>query len=413
MCPEAVLRLLCIYQHAPTPGAPGIYRHRLLLGELARRGWDVDLVSTPVNYMTGVVPETYRRRLYRRERIEDVEHHWVWASSGIHASRAARALNYVSFAASAGARAATLPRPDVVLASSPPLPVATLGAALARRFRRPWVLEVRDVWPESAVSVGWLEEDSRAYRSLERVAHRHARGADAVIVPTPGLVERVRAHGATEVDVVPGSVFDTAPDPELRARIRSVLGVDDATCLFAYVGAIGAANGIDLLLDAVALLPAALPAAFVVAGDGSDRGRLEARARQEGLERVRLLGAVPKAEVGGLLAAADVGLHLLRPDPVFETALPSKVLEYLGAHRPFVTTGPGLPARIARESGGGFAPTAQELAAELERWTRLAPVERVAKGRQALRYGLERFGLAASTDILEAVLRRAIENRTA
>jgi colanic acid biosynthesis glycosyl transferase WcaI len=405
------VRLLCVYQHAPTPGAPGIYRHRLLLGELARRGWEVDLVSTPVNYMTGAVPEPYRRRLYRRERIDDVEHHWVWASGGIHASRGRRALNYLSFAGSAAARAATLPRPDVVLASSPPLPVATVGAALARRFRRPWVLEVRDVWPESAVSVGWLAEDSRAYRALERVAHRHARGADAVIVPTPGLVERVRAHGAGEVDVVPGSVFDAPADPEVRARVRGVLGAGAGTCLFAYVGAVGAANGIDLLLDAVALLPADVPAAFVVAGDGSDRARLEARVRTEELERVRLLGAVPKAEVAGLLAAADVCLHLLRRDPVFETALPSKVLEAMGARRPFVTTVPGLPERLAQESGGGFAPAARELAAELERWARMAPAEREVKGEQAFRYGLERFGLQANTDKLEAVLNRAIAGR--
>jgi colanic acid biosynthesis glycosyl transferase WcaI len=405
------VRLLCVYQHAPTPGAPGIYRHRLLLGELSRRGWDVDLVSTPVNYMTGVVPEPYRRRLYRRERIEDVEHHWVWASRGIHASRARRALNYVSFATTAALRAATLPRPDVLLASSPPLSVATLGAALARRFRRPWVLEVRDVWPESAVSVGWLDEGSRTYRALERLAHRHARGAARVIVPTPGLVERLRAHGATEVDVVPGSVFDSPPDPALRARVRSVLGVGADTCLFAYVGAVGAANGIDLLLDAVGLLPQALPAAFVVAGDGSDRERLEARAQDEGLGSVRFVGAVPKAEVAAVLAAADVCLHLLRRDPVFATALPSKVLEYFGAHRPVVTTVPGLPEQLVRESGGGYAPSAEELAEEIERWTRMSPAEREAKGDQALAYGLERFGLQASADKLEASLLRAAEAR--
>jgi glycosyltransferase involved in cell wall biosynthesis len=257
------------------------------------------------------------------------------------------------------------------------------------------------------VSVGWLAEGSRAYRALLRAARRAASGADAVIVPTPGLVERVRGHGAAEVEVVPGSVLDRPPDPEVRARVRAELGAGEGTCLFAYVGAVGAANGVDLLLDAVALLAADVPAAFVVAGDGSDRERLESRVRAEGLARVRLVGAVPKAEVAELLAAADVCLHLLRPDPVFETALPSKVLEAFGAHRPFVTTVPGLPERLANESGGGFAPTALELAAELERWARMPPAEREAKGEEALRYGLERFGLAANADRLEAVLRRA------
>jgi hypothetical protein len=107
-------RLLCVYQHAPTPGAPGIYRHRLLLAELVRRGWHVDLVSTAVNYMTGEIPPRYARRPYVRETIDGIVHHWVFASTGIHASRVRRALNYASFATSAFLRAATLRRPDVV-----------------------------------------------------------------------------------------------------------------------------------------------------------------------------------------------------------------------------------------------------------------------------------------------------------
>ena len=83
------MRLLCIYQHAPTRGAPGIYRHRRLLAALAARGWDVDLVSTPVNYMTGAVPPGYGGA-YRAETIDGIRHHWVWAPGGIHRSRGRR-----------------------------------------------------------------------------------------------------------------------------------------------------------------------------------------------------------------------------------------------------------------------------------------------------------------------------------
>jgi len=85
-------RLLCVYQHAPTPGAGGFYRHRTYFAELVRRGWHVDLVSTPVHYLTGLVPERYARRPYVRETIDGIEHHWVWASSSIHRSRVHRAL---------------------------------------------------------------------------------------------------------------------------------------------------------------------------------------------------------------------------------------------------------------------------------------------------------------------------------
>jgi len=397
-------RLLCVYQHAPTPGAPGIYRHRLYLAELVRRGWAVDLVSTPINYLTGTVPAPYDGRAYVRERLEGIDHHWVWASRGIHASRGRRAANYLSFSASALLRAATLARPTVVLASSPPLTVGALGRLLAARFRRPWVLEVRDVWPESAAAVGWLPERSLAYRGLLRLSRSLATSAAKVVVPTPGLVGAVREHGAPVVDVVPGAVLDARPSNDRREEARASLGIGPDTRLFVYVGAIGVANGLDLLLDAVSLLPADTPAAFLLAGDGSARAQLAERVAAAGDERVTILGAVSKERVGDLLAAADVCLHLLRPEPVFETALPTKMLEYMGAHRPFLTTVRGLPREVALAAAGGYAETPETLAAELERWAAMSTEELQRRGDASYRYGAARFGLESSVDLLESVL---------
>lgn len=400
-------RLLCIYQHAPTPGAPGIYRHRLYLSELARRGWDVDLISTPINYMRGTRPERYARRPYVREVIDGVVHHWVWASSGVHRSRAHRAANYATFAAAAAIRGATLPRPDVIWASSPPLPVGGVGELLAARFRRPWVFEVRDLWPESAASVGWLDEETPLYRALDRLAHRYARRAGGAIVPTPGLADPVRRHGADTVAVVPGAVFDTARPAAARERMRALLDVADDSCLFVYVGALGVANGLQTLLEAAVEVAGDGGMSFVLLGDGSDRRRLEREVERRRIPRIRILPPAPKEEVPDILAASDVCLHVLRPDPLFAGALPSKVLEYLGAHRPFITTVPGVPERLAAESGCGFAPTPEALVDELRRWSAMAPEERRRRGEQAFRYGLENFSLEANVGTLENVLLRA------
>ncbi len=398
-------RLLCVYQHAPTPGAPGIYRHRLYLSELVRRGWHVDLISSPINYMTGEAHDRYARRGYTREVIDGIAHHWVWAFPAIHASRRHRALNYATFAAAALLRGVTLGRPDLVWASSPPLSVGTVGAVLATCLRCPWIFEVRDLWPESAAAVGWLGE-GRLYQVLDRMARRYASRADGVIVPTPGLAAPVRAHGAREVHVVPGAVRDTAAGPRERRHVREEIGAGAETCVFVYVGALGVANGLDLLLDAVALLPANDRGRFLIVGDGSDRRRLEERIAREGLDRIHLRQAVPKGDVPAILAAGDVCLHLLRPDAIFATALPSKVLEYFGARRAFITTVPGLPERLALESGGGFACTAEALADELRRWAGMTPAERRARGERAFEYGLASFGLEATVDRLEWILAR-------
>jgi glycosyltransferase involved in cell wall biosynthesis len=405
--PEQLIRpgrLLCVYQHAPTPGAPGIYRHRRYFAELVRRGWRVDVVSTPRNYMTGSVPLFYRSRPFCSETIDGIAHHWVWTPGGIHRSRAARVSNYAGFATAAAARALTLPRPDVVLVSSPPLPVAGLGPLLARRFGCPWLLEVRDIWPESAVSVGWLSSEGRAYQFLSRFARSVTRRARAVIVPTPGLEPLVRGHGAREIHVLPGIVSARKPDPERRRRTRASLEIGQDECVFLYLGAIGVANGLDLLLEAVESLSPHVAAHVVVAGDGSARRSFAEAVESRKLDRIILLPPVSQDGVGDLLAAADVGLHLLRPDPVFASALPTKALEYLGAGLPFLTTVRGLPSEVAVASGGAAVSSASELAGELASWAEMPVDERQARGSLALHYGLDNFGLEHNVTRLEVLL---------
>jgi putative colanic acid biosynthesis glycosyltransferase WcaI len=402
--PARPRRLLCVYQHAPTPGAPGIYRHRRYFAELVRRGWRVDVVSTPRNYMTGDVPASYRNRPASSETIEGIEHHWVWTPGGIHRSRAARVANYAGFATAAALRSLTLPKPDVVLVSSPPLPVAGLGPLLAGRFGCPWLLEIRDVWPESAVSVGWLRSESATYRLLSRFAHAVTARAPVVIIPTPGLESHVRSHGARTIRTLPGIVEARPRDPQRRRLTRARLGIRDDECVFLYLGAIGVANGLDLLVTAVDSLPAHIAARIVTAGDGSARRSFAEAVAARRLQRITLLPPVSQEEVGDLLAAGDVGLHLLRPDPVFGSALPTKALEYLGAALPFVTTVPGLPSEVAIAAGGAAVSSAADLAGELAAWTEMGPEQRRVRGEQALRYGLERFGLDQSVGRFEALL---------
>lgn len=416
------MRLLVIYQHAPTPGAPGIYRHRTLLAELVRRGWDVDLVSSPINYMDGKVPVAYQGRRYVREEIDGIVHHWVHATDEVHRSFKRRARNYVTFATNATLRGIRLPRPDVVWASSPPLSVATAGRMVARRHRAPWVLEVRDLWPESAAAVGLLREGSAPYRILDRFARAYAQGADATLVPTPGLVPLLEGHGARGVELVTGVIEDHPGDPAERIATRARYGVGADDCLFAYAGAHGIVNGLDVLFDAVELVRAReaeqsltgrAPIKVLLAGAGSARDALVARLAARPIDGLELLGPLPKEDARALLGAADVGLHLLRPDPVFESALPTKVLEYLGCHLPFITTVPGLPADVARATGGDLATDAGALADAMLAWASRSSRERRERGEQAFAWGQEHYGLATSVDRLETVLRAAITRRGA
>jgi glycosyltransferase involved in cell wall biosynthesis len=253
-----------------------------------------------------------------------------------------------------------------------------------------------------------LSAESRLYRLAERFARAITSSAPVVVVPTPGLEPLVRAHGAKEVRIVPGIVLPRQDDPQRRRATRARLGIRDEECVFLYLGAIGVANGLDVLLEAVELLAADADARVLVAGDGSARRSFADAIAAKRLDRIALLPPVDQEDAGDLLAAADVGLHLLRPDPLFASALPSKALEYLGAGLPFVTTVPGLPSEVAVAGGGAAVASAPQLAAELASWANASPEERRARGEKALRYGLDHYGLEQSVarfeDLLEEVL---------
>ena len=393
------------------PGAPGLgYRHRQYFSELVRRGWHVDVVAANVNYMTGETPEAYVRRPLTRQVIDGIVHHFVWALPKMHESRLRRVLNYLSFAATGTLRAGTLRRPDVIIASSPPLSVATVGAFLSARFRVPWILEIRDPWPEGAVAAGWLSADSSAYRLISWLSRHYESTAHAVLLPTPGLADDVTAHGARRVEVITGVVADRQVDEDVRRRMREQLSAGDR-CVFTYVGAHGVANGLDTILDAAKDVPPE-HALFVLVGEGSDRDRLQRRARQEALPHVVMLDAVARERVDDFLAASDVCLHVLRPDPLFSYALPNKILSYFEAHRPFVTNVAGLPERLARESGGAYCPSAHDMADELRRWVALSPAERRQRGEQAFVYGREHFQFETNADRLEGLLEDLVAGRS-
>jgi glycosyltransferase involved in cell wall biosynthesis len=234
-----------------------------------------------------------------------------------------------------------------------------------------------------------------------------------VVVPTPGLEPFVRAHGAGRVVTLTGAVIARPEEPERRIALRERLGIADDECVFLYLGAIGVANGLELLVEAAGRLNRDTRLRILVAGDGSARRAVDAAVSAGPLDRVTLLPAVSRNEAEDLLAAADVGLHLLRPDPVFGSALPTKVLDYLGSRLPFVTTVPGLPAEVALASGGAAVSSADELAHELEWWAHAGPETRRARGEQALAYGLRRFGLDGGADRLEELLAEVMAEGTA
>lgn len=270
----------------------------------------------------------------------------------------ARAVGFAGFTVlGAVVAAASRPRPDVVLAMSPPLTLGAAGRAVATRFRVPFVFNIQDVFPDVAIKTGALKGERviRASKALEAWTYRHA---DAVTVLSDDLRANVEAklpaEQAGKVRVIPNFI-DTgriAPGPK-ENDYRAELGLSGRTVVM-YAGNLGYSQPVELLVDAARLLADELPElAVVVNGGGSARPGLEARAAD--VDNVTFVDLQPKARLPEVLAAADVHVVLLRGG-LAASSVPSKLYSILAAGRPLVASvdaGTEV-ARVVDEAGAGL-----------------------------------------------------------
>jgi len=340
--------LFLTHYFPPEVGAPQTRIAALARG-LRERGFEVTVHTGFPNYPDGEVIRPYRNRPLARERTSDGT---LVVRSAIYATPnrgfARRLANHASFAASALATAAATGPADVVVAETPPLFLAAAGVLYARAKRAPLVLNVADLWPESAVAIGALSDPRAiaAARALEDWAYRHAA---AIAVPAAGMVgllePRPSAHGRA-VHMPP------AVDLERFAALQPPRGGRPLRLL--YAGTVGLAHGLSTLVTAARLAgPSAVQ--VTIAGAGADADVLARQVSAGGVTNVELLGAVPAEAVPALYAEADAGVVVLRGLALFADALPTKVLECLAAARPVVLSARGEAAQLVTGAGAGVA----------------------------------------------------------
>jgi glycosyltransferase involved in cell wall biosynthesis len=401
---------VCHY-FVPEPAAPAARVHEFSRAWV-RAGHRVSVVTTFPNHPLGRIPDGYRGRWWATEWLDGIRvlRCWVYAVPNRGVGR--RGLDHLSFAlSSVVCGLPRLGRPDVVLASSPTLFSALSAWLMARLLGVPFVLEVRDLWPEAIVELNLMHPGSTV-ELLRRLARFLYHRAARVVLVTHAFADRLADQGVprAKLAVVPNGadlqLFSPSVDG-LAARER--LGVHPEQFLVAYVGSHGFSHGLDAVLDAAASQP---DVAYMLVGDGAERERLVAERDRRQLANVRMLPSVPKAEVAGLYAAADVCLVPLRDVPLFETFVPSKLFEVLAAGRPIVGAVRGEAREILRRSGGALLvdPGNGAAMAEAVAHLRADPLLRTSLGRQARAFAEQHYDrdvLAAGyLDLLREVVAR-------
>lgn len=346
-------RLCILTQYFPPEmGAP---QARLSeLGErLIDRGWTVEALTALPNYPTGQVFDGYDRRRVAVEqigRIRTVRVPLYTAKSGF----TKRLRSYFSFAASASRRGRRwCQRPDLLWVESPPLFIGYAARYLSWRWRVPFVFNVSDLWPESAIRMG-IVKPGLATRMAERLEKKIYRKAAAVTGQSAEIIDSIRER----VPGVLAEVITNGVDPKrfgpamADAESRALLGSEPGP-IFIFAGLLGLAQGLDQILDLAAALPTDVPGRFVLVGEGPAREHLQARLERENIARVKIVPPQKRERIPALLASADAAVISL--GMAIPGAVPSKIYEAMASSLPILLVAEGEAARRVEQAGCGLA----------------------------------------------------------
>lgn len=387
------LRVTFLTHYFPPEVGPAQVRLFELAKRLIGAGETVTVVTGFPNYPTGVIAPGYGGKMFMEDHVDGIRvlRTWVFATRG--RGFLSRILNYLSFPVFSLLAIRKLGRTDVIYVQSPPLFTGLTALWFARLKRAPFIFNVSDIWPQSAVELGVLR-NRFAIRISEMLERHIYRRAARITVPTPGILERLVARGVPReklflltngVDTAAYQVG--APDRELASR----LGLDGHK-VFMYAGLHGLAQGLDVILEAAKLTrnPDIL---YVLVGDGAEKAELVAKAEAEGIANVRFLPIQPTSTLPAVLNLAYATIIPLRRLELFKAALPSKLFDSMAAGRPIVAPLWGEAAALVEAAACGVVVEPEDARAVQRAVETLAADPALAHrlGEQGRRYVVEHF----------------------
>ena len=405
------VRVWLVNQYATPATHSGGTRHFSLARALQPLGIEVEIFCSTRNYLTGAaIAEPGRSE---RDGVT-----FTFLDTG-HAPavgrRSGRLATMVGFRR-AFRRAARHRRdsPAVIVGSTPSL-IAAWGAwEEAKRRAVPFVLEVRDLWPQTLVDVGGYPRwhpGVLIFGALERALYRRARHIITLLPQAEAHIAR-RSGRAPAVTWIPNGVDLTLARRSREGR-NGHGGSGGGPFVLMYAGAHGPANALDAILDAAALLERRHPGRFrlELVGDGHDKPRLRDRAETERLGNVRFLDSVAKAEVYQVLEGADALIVNMNPGALYRSGISlNKLYDYLAVGRPIVfgTDAANNPV-LEADAGVTVPPNDPEaMASAVERVAALSPAEREALGARARSYVEAHHDIARLAERFATVLRSLV-----
>src|SRR6185369_4618131 len=347
------MKILLLNQAFVSPDEPGHTRHFEMAQYLRDHGHELVIVASDLNYQTGQ-RTVVRSGIFTEQMIDGVRVLRSYIYPTLHRSYFWRIVSFFSFMFSSVWTALSVKDADLIMGTTPQIFQAVSAWFVAFVRNKPFLLEVRDLWPEFGISMGVITNPILIAlgRWLEKFLYARA---THILVNSPAYKEYMVAKGVPEKKITYiayGTDVDMFNPQVDGSSIRGELGLENKFVVL-YAGALGQANDIDTILRAAQRLNGEEKIRFVLFGDGKERPRLQSEAERMKLSNVIFAGVRAKKEMPLIVASADVCLAILQDIPMFRTTYPNKVFDYMAAGRATVLVIDGVSRKLIEDSYGG------------------------------------------------------------
>ncbi|KLK88533.1 glycosyl transferase [Methanoculleus sediminis] len=342
------MKQVCIVsQHFPPEKSGNASRIHDTAVHLAKLGIGVTVLAPHPTFPTGSFPRTWKRSDVQEVDGIRVVRLWTWQPGTGDPGFGSRMAYYLIFPIHAALwLLLTRSRFDAIMTSAPPLFTGIPGYVLKRRSRVKWILDIRDLWIDASIGLGFLREGSIYEKMSRKFEQMCLSRADLVGVTTEELGRRIssRYRVTAPMELMPNGVNTEFFRPTDGGKKRQII----------YAGNVGHAQDLDKVALAVKSMNGTYNLKFVIVGDGDTRKSLERLVKTESLtDSVVFTGTLPREEIPRLLSESLVGVAPLKRLANLEYAAPTKAYEYMACGIPFIGCGNGEIAHLAKESGAG------------------------------------------------------------
>lgn len=322
--------------------------------EWVKSGAEVTVVTCFPNFPQGKVYDGYKNKRKSTEWIDGIKVIRVWTYITKNEGFILRTLDYISFSVTSFF-AAIFERFDIIVATSPQFFTALAGRTLSFWKRKPWIMEVRDLWPESIKTVGAMK-DNMFIRYFEKEEKWCYKSATRIVTVTDKFKTIIKEKGITDdkIEVVKNGANLNLyqPRPKEQSLVRK-LNLENKVVL-GYIGTHGMAHNLGFILDCAKRMMESHPSLhFLFIGDGAEKGKLLQKVKTENIRNVTMLDSIPKDEVSDHLSILDAAIINLKKSDLFTTVIPSKIFETSAMEIPILLGVDGEARSIVEQYGAG------------------------------------------------------------